>query len=492
MINILFVNPVIRQEDKPRHLPYGMAQLVAIARKKKYRIQVFDANAWRPSDIQLKQVFALDRWDVIAIGGLVTSYGYIKKAVQYARSICPEALIVAGGGFLSAIPWEIMSFIPEIDVGIIGEGVVTFPELLESVSGGKRSFCDCLGIIWRDKNKELHLNPLRPLLEDVDSLPFPAYDLFPMEIYFKNSSLLMSEEAMQAKRRIDVLSSYGCPFKCKFCFHLGLGGELEINDSRLSINFTKKRIVRMHSPEYVIELVKYAKKKFNIDFISFIDENFIFMDSLTKGKWLADFFRYWKKENFVPNCIRKEIAHNPNSCRGIHWGATAHAALVNLELLKKMHSMGCSYLDYGFESFDDEILKTIGKGATAKMNEEALKWTIKSGIRPIPNQIIGFPEKSFTSIKRNVDAWERLGIKSFPFFATPYPGSEWFDTFKDKIIEQYQGNLENFLLELGDAKNITAVIAKNFNAVELLGVRQLMVDLDMKRIQDYQKICQKN
>jgi radical SAM superfamily enzyme YgiQ (UPF0313 family) len=492
MINILFVNPVIRQEDKPRHLPYGMAQLIAIARKKKYKIQVFDANAWRPSDAQLQQVFALDKWDVIAIGGLVTSYAYIKKAVQYARRICPEALIVAGGGFLSAIPREIMGFLPEIDVGIIGEAVVAFPELLEMVSGGEHDFSDCLGIIWRDKDEQLRLNPLRPLLEDVDSLPFPAYDLFPMEIYFKNSSLLMSEEAMQAKRRIDVLSSYGCPFKCKYCFHLGLGGEIEIKDSQVSVNFTKKRVVRMHSPQYVIELVKYAKKRFSIDFISFIDENFIFMDALTKGKWTADFFRCWEKENFVPNCIRKEIAHNPNNCKGIHWGATAHAGLVNLALLEKLRSTGCSYLDYGFESFDDDILKTIGKGATAQTNERALRWTIESGIRPIPNQIIGFPDESFSSIKKDVAAWRRLGIRSYPFFATPYPGSEWFYTFKDKIIGQYGGNLENFLLDVGDAKNITAVIAKNFNAVELLGLRELMVDLDIKRIEEYQKICQKN
>lgn len=485
---ILFINPVIRSGDEPRHIPYGMAQLVAIARDKKYKIQVFDANAWRPLDKQLCEILALDNWGIIAIGGLVTTYGYIKKCVRYAKKICPEALIIAGGGFLSPIPCEIMTFLPEIDVGVIGEGVVTFPEIADRVARGEREFSDISGIIWRDKKGQVHLTPQRPLLKDVDSLPFPAYDMFPMEIYFKNSSLLLSEEIMQAKRRMDVMASYGCPFKCKFCFHLGLSGEIKTKNSQVTVDFKDKRTIRKHSPEYLIELIKYTRKKYNVDFVSFLDENFVFLEKLTAGKWTSRFFELWEKKGFVPNCIRKNITHNPKTCKGIHWGTTAHVALVNPKLLKKMRQMGCSYLDYGFESFDDKILKSIGKGATAEMNERALKWTLKAGIRPIPNQIIGFPEESFESIKKNVMAWKRLGIKSYPFFATPYPGSEWFYGYKDKILNQYDGNLENFLLDLGDATKVTAVISKRFNAVELLGLRELMVNHDIKRINEYEQL----
>jgi hypothetical protein len=81
-----------------------------------------------------------------------------------------------------------------------------------------------------------------------------------------------------------------------------------------------------------------------------------------------------------------------------------------------------------------------------------------------------------------------MGIQCVPFFATPYPGSEWYYTYKDRILEQYDGDLEAFLLDLGDATKITAVISENFTAVELLGLRELMVNRDLKRIAEYEQI----
>lgn len=472
MAKILFINPVIRQEDAPRHIPYGVAQILSILKKNyKHKIQVLDANAWRPSDAQLLKVLRLDDWDIIAIGGLITSYGYIKKCVEYSRKICPKSLIVAGGGFISPIPFEVMGFLRQIDIGVIGEGVVTFPELAESYTRGEKDFSGVKGIIWRDKGR-LVLNAQRPLLEDVDSLPFPAYEMFPMDIYFRNSSVLLSEEAMKAKRRISVLASYGCPFKCKYCFHLGLGGELRVVNETLEVDYKEPRVIRAHSPEYVTDLVSVCYKKYRIDFVSFNDENLVFMDRKTKGEWTSNFFGLWKKKGLSK----------------IHWGTTAHPALVTPKLLIAMRKSGCTYLDYGFESFDDGILRSIGKGSTSVMNERALRWTMAAGIRPIPNQIIGFPDETFGSLKVTLKAWKRLGIRSNPFFATPYPGSEWYFQFKERILSQYGGDLESFLLDLGDATKITAVISKNFTAVELLGIRDLMVNMDLKRIVDYEKV----
>ena len=73
-----------------------------------------------------------------------------------------------------------------------------------------------------------------------------------------------------------------------------------------------------------------------------------------------------------------------------------------------------------------------------------------------------------------------------PFFATPYPGTEWYYTYKARILQQYGGDLEKFLLDLGDATKVTAVISKKFNAVELYGLRELMVNRDRDRIAQYE------
>ncbi|MEE2754763.1 MAG: B12-binding domain-containing radical SAM protein, partial [Candidatus Latescibacterota bacterium] len=94
--------------------------------------------------------------------------------------------------------------------------------------------------------------------------------------------------------------------------------------------------------------------------------------------------------------------------------------------------------------------------------------------------------EDFDSLRDNMRAWERLGIIVKPFFATPYPGSEWYTTNKDRILAQYGGDLEAFLLDLGDATKVTAVISEKFNAVELYGLRELMVNRDFRSLDAYE------
>lgn len=84
-------------------------------------------------------------------------------------------------------------------------------------------------------------------------------------------------------------------------------------------------------------------------------------------------------------------------------------------------------------------------------------------------------------------AWEETGIVCYPFLATAYPGSEWFTVYKHKILEQYDGDLEAFISDLDDATKITANISENFSTVELLGIRELMVSFDYKKLKAFEK-----
>ena len=138
MAKLLFVNPVIREEDDPRHVPYGIALLASIAMRDGHQVQVYDANAWRAPDTVLAQILKADRWDVIGIGGITTAYRSIKHVVEMARAQAPQALIVAGGGFLTSMPHDILRLIPQIDVGVVGEAFVSFHEVLRSVDAGSR------------------------------------------------------------------------------------------------------------------------------------------------------------------------------------------------------------------------------------------------------------------------------------------------------------------------------------------------------------------
>lgn len=499
MAKILFINPVVREEDVPRHVPYGIALLAAIARDAGHLVQVYDANAWRMGEDVLRQVLEADNWDVIALGGITTAYGSAKSIIGSARETCPEAVIVLGGGLLTSMPRDMMAWLPAVDVGVIGEAFVTWPEILEMVDAGGCDWSKIPGTISRKDDGALVMSAQRDLLDDLDSLPYPAWDFFPLEeVYFKNSEVLFSEEGMLARRRIDINASYGCSLVCKFCFHLGIAGDMRYEEDsdgvvnpRFDVPGNHTRTTRYHSPEYIVKMAKYAKDTFNVDYIGFLDENLMTMDQYSGRTWLNEICRLWHENGLAPK-PELDTDGRMTGWTGMYWSGTSHATLCTKEVLKTMREAGCSHLVYGYESFAPHVLKTIGKGASRKTNIRSFFWTLEAGIRPVPNQIMGFPNDDFESLRMSMEAWKELGIVVKPHFATPYPGSEWFTVFRKSIEEQYDGDLEKFILEVGDASSISAVISQNFNAVELIGLRDMMVNGEHRLIDEYEKVWRRN
>lgn len=494
MAKVLFINPVVREQDVPRHVPYGIALLAAIAMDKGHQVQVYDANAWRLGDEVLVEVLKADEWQVIALGGITTAYGSIKHIVKIAREVCPKAVIMLGGGVLTSLPAEVMTWLPEVDVGCVGEGFLTFPEMLAMVDEGRRDWLKVDGTISREPDGKPRLSPQRMLLEDLDSLPYPAWDLFPLEeVYFPNSQMLYSPEGMLAKRRLDINVSYGCSMICRYCYHLGIAGDMRYQtneNGETSVEFdrpgTYTRAIRYHSPDYIVRMVKHMRDVYAIDYVLFLDENLMTMDQHSGRTWIKDICRRWHENGLAP--VPHLDEHGVmTGWDGIHWSGTSHATLCTKEILKTMRAAGCSHLVYGYESFSPQVLKTVGKGSTPATNKRSFFWTLEAGIRPVPNVIIGFPEEDFQSIRDNMAAFERLGILVRPHFATAYPGSEWFTVNRKSLEEQYDGDLETYILDLGDATKITGIICKNFNAVELIGLRELMCEGNHRLIDAYER-----
>ena len=155
MAKILFINPVVREEDVPRHVPYGIALLASIAMNQGHQVQVFDQNAWRTDPETIDEVLKADSWDVIGLGGITTAYNSIKSIVKQAKVICPESTIILGGGVLTSIPREIMGFLPEVKIGVIGEAFNTLPEILKMIDVKENNWSAIDGIIFRDKKNKL-------------------------------------------------------------------------------------------------------------------------------------------------------------------------------------------------------------------------------------------------------------------------------------------------------------------------------------------------
>jgi len=481
MAKVLIINPVIREEDVPRHIPYGEALLAAIAIKEGHQVAVYDANAWRQPIEKVRDACRAESWDVVAIGGLTTAYGFIKKACRIARDAAPQSLIVAGGGFVTSMPLDIMGWIPQIDIAIVGEAFRTWLEVLRKVDDKDRDWSQTLGVIWRDETGPV-LNEARPVIHSLDELPFPAWDLFPLDIYFKNSSALFSEEIYECQRRIDINGSYGCSLICRYCWHLGTTGDMLVERSAAGVNdvvFTYGRNLRYHSPAYIGEMVSTLKAKYNVDFVTFLDENLMTMEASSGRKWLGQICDEWARLGLVPSRSRGKGSDHG----GVFWSGTSHAGLHRPDILQRMYESGCTHLVYGLESFDPGILKKLGKGTNRDNNIASVGICLASGIAPIPNIIIGFPEESFESIRNTITALLQLGIHAKPHFATAYPGSEWYYSYKENIIEQYGGSLEAYIADLGDATKITGTISENFSPVELLGLQEIVAKRDLRLLE---------
>jgi anaerobic magnesium-protoporphyrin IX monomethyl ester cyclase len=274
-------------------------------------------------------VLLADDWDVIGLGGITTVYGSIKRFVATARHVCPNALIVLGGGVLTSLAREVMGFLPEVDIGVVGEAFVTFPEILDHIDHGNRDWPKVEGTISRRADGSLVFAPKRDLIHDLDVLPYPAWDLFPLEeVYFPNSQVLFSEEGMLARRRLDINASYGCSLICRYCFHLGIAGDMRYaqkEEGGVEIEFDNPsahtRTIRYHSPEYVVKLVKHAFDRYGIDFIGFLDENLMPMDQFSRRVWMKEICRLWLEAGLQPTCVRDGVPHD-ESCRGVHWSGT--------------------------------------------------------------------------------------------------------------------------------------------------------------------------
>ena len=463
MGRIALINSPIRTGEPPRHAPLGLAILYGVIDRLGYEVGLLDANAYRLDRElvrrDLKEEAEEVPYDMIGLSGLITTYRFQRDLIPHLRKDHPETLLIAGGGCASSIPKEMLEWNPDLDMVVIGEGEKTIVDVIKHL--GDREFSGIPGIAYRDGD-EIVLNPPRPLMteQELDKLPHPAFGAVPMEeVYFKNSALPLCPETVTIRRRIDLATGRGCPYSCTFCMDLLSGRSRTHFDSSLG----KK--IRWHSMKYVASLLRHIRLKHSCDFVALMDECFTanrkrvfeFCDMLEEEE-LAGLFR---------------------------WGTTAHVKTIDAEMLSRMREVGCSYLDLGFESASDRILKSVKKRATARDNQRAFDMCMRAGIYPITNFMFGFPGESAQTVLDTARFLKRNQILCKPFFITPYPGCQLYEENREKILDQHN-TLEKFVLSLGDATDFSVNLTR-FDTPTLLGLRELVSAQRVDLIEEWQK-----
>ena len=157
---------------QPQEIPIGLGMIAAIAKQEGQEVAFLDLNAHRVSLQVAAQEIAIDDYDIIGIGGLSSQYQDIRNILPVCRQIHPDTLIVAGGGFVTYMPDKMLRLRPEIDIIVIGEGEETWKDLLKAAP--KKDFSGVKGIAYRNVDGDITYTEPRPLIPDIDILPYPA------------------------------------------------------------------------------------------------------------------------------------------------------------------------------------------------------------------------------------------------------------------------------------------------------------------------------
>jgi anaerobic magnesium-protoporphyrin IX monomethyl ester cyclase len=506
-LNVLLVVPEIRIDDKPFDFPFWAGIFASIIDQKGGNVAILDLNALRmnnggnylPLNIIKKQI-EVAKWDLIGIGGLTTTYSRMKELIPLLRKTHPDSVIISGGGWSSYNPDEIMQLIPQIDMVCIGEGEETFTEVYDELANGSRNFEKVKGLCINNNGLFFYTEP-RALISDLNTVPYPHYDLFELDIYFQYSSYPYSVEALNAKRRATTVWERGCPRGCTFCSHNGMSridmqniygdgdrkkGELIVREVDKNNN-TFQLPARWPTPKYAVDNVKLLHEKYDVDFIAILDENMT-----SNKKWTEEFCNLYLDEGLDQT---------------VKWGTLGDAPSVATQphLLKVMKDAGCTYISFGFESASNKVLnEDIKKGQTKDHLQKTVDALKAISMRPMATFMIGNAHENINDLLETVTFWIDNNIEVDPFICTPYVGSPIFYDNRDYIYGQYDERLkllqnsgqidplilkqwkldalDNFLTECGDATLYTATVSQYFTIPELIALKRFMYKHDTRRM----------
>jgi radical SAM superfamily enzyme YgiQ (UPF0313 family) len=405
-MKVLFVNPSLdeREYKNPvaqalfaNAMPLGICYLAAILEQAGISVQVLDAAAEQMSHDEALQYIKDNDFDIIGISATTNAFFRAVTLAETIKRYAPSMPVILGGNHVTDLPAHAMTF-DCFDYGVIGEAEGTILELLE-VLDGKRKPGACKGIAYREDDHVI-FNEYRPLIQDLDTIPFPARHLLKsVDVYH---SLLTDVKYMP---KLSVLANRGCPFKCIFCSSASMGKKY-----------------RVPSPEYHIAEIESMIERFGVREIFFVGSTFTVSRERT--------------ERFCDLLLEKNL--------NIAWTASTRVDVVDRALLKKMKDAGCWTVRLGIESGNDEVISFIRKGFTKERVTEVVNMCHEIGLHTKAFFIIGHLIDTKESIEDTINYALSLPLGDVTVqLNTPLPGTPQYEiahlygTFKDQGFSEF-------------------------------------------------------
>lgn len=359
--------------------PQGLAYIASVCKNAGHEVKIYNQDVYHWPEKHLTETLNKERFDIVGLSACGGYYQY-RKVLKISEAInkSKNRPFFILGGHLAAPEPEYFLKKTECDLIVIGEGENTIIEIIDALEN-KKSLLEVDGIAYKSQGGVVQ-TPKRELIQDIDTIPFPAWDLFPMDHY----TLLRLPNIKNSERCMPVLSGRGCTFKCNFCYRMDEG-------------------FRARSAGSIIEEIEILKKDYAVSYIAFSDE--LLMSSVQRTVELCESF------------IKAKL--------NIKWDCNGRLNYAKPDVLRLMKEAGCVFINYGIESMDEKALKAMNKSLTTKQIISGIENTLAMGISPGYNIIFGNIGENKESLRLGVEFLIKYDDHSQlrtirP--VTPYPG----------------------------------------------------------------------
>ncbi|MCW1310113.1 MAG: radical SAM protein, partial [Candidatus Nanoarchaeia archaeon] len=368
--------------------PLGLAYIASVLQARGFDVEIIDGSVLSLSIHEFCREIERRNPSILGISVITPTLTKSIKIAEILKRNLKDLKIIFGGPHVSIDPVGTLEKCDAVDITVFGEAEYT---ILDIVRG--RNLKEIEGICYRE-NKKIKKNRNRAFIENLDSLPFPARHLLPMEKYRPSH---LHYKKLPAT---NVMVGRGCPFECTFCSKSVFG-----------------RTLRLRNVSNVIDEIKHLIEKYGVKEIMFWDDVF----TLNK-KWVREFCSLLLEEKI-----------------DIIWSCWTRVDCVDEKLLKLMKRAGCWHISYGIESGEQRILDKIKKGFKVQQIVKAFKITHKVGIETRATAILGLPGDTEETIMKTINFMIKLNPDYMDYlFLCPYPNTEIEEQCKvdGKIIEK--------------------------------------------------------
>lgn len=374
--------------------PLGLAYLAAYAREKGFGVSILDANALQIPLTKIKEHIPKDI-DFVGTVSFTPTLNKSAKILSICKEINPNIITMMGGPHISALSKETLQMYGSIDYGILGEGEITFVELLNAINENNE-LSEIDGICYR-KDNEIVITKPREFVKNLDDFPFPAYDLLPMDKYCVSLHHVGFGRNVPVKPFAVIFTSRGCPYNCTYC----------------ASKVIWKKKLRFRSAENILTEIDTLVNKYKIKVLDFADDVF------TINKKLFD--------EVLDGLIERNY--------DLHFNCLSRVDTIDLEKLKKLKKAKCYLIRYGVESGSQKVLDLMKKNIKVEQVINAFKLTNKVGIPASACFIIGHPGETRKTVQETINLAKKIDpVLAHFFVAIPLVGTELYEMAKEKNL----------------------------------------------------------